>query len=351
LNNDREKELAEEQKTTLSAFAQALQREVHVLQDRPDLLWQQLYNRLQWEDEPITRLLIPEIEHRCKPGAEPWLKNQIPPRESKALIRTLAGHRGPINACAISPDGSWIVSASEYRKLKVWDVTTGIERASLTGHTGRVRTCAISPDGSWIVSASDDNTLKVWDAATGSERATLTGHTGWVNTCAISPDGSIIVSASMDETLKVWDSDCAKEHFTLMGHNDHVTKCEISPDGKLIVSISDDKTLMVWDAITGNKQTCLPLAGHPRSLALHPYLPQAICGDVGGNLYILEFIDIEYGPLIITAVITGSETILRCPACQTNFSLQMEWLDKVITCPQPDCRHQLKVNPFITRMT
>ena len=38
----------------------------------------------------------------------------------------------------------------------------------------------MSPDGTWIVSASDDKTLKIWDAATGTERATLTGHTSWV---------------------------------------------------------------------------------------------------------------------------------------------------------------------------
>ena len=38
--------------------------------------------------------------------------------------------------------------------------------------------CAVSPDGTWIVSASDDGTLKIWDAATGAERATFSGHTG-----------------------------------------------------------------------------------------------------------------------------------------------------------------------------
>ena len=37
--------------------------------------------------------------------------------------------------------------------------------------------CAVSPDGTWIVSASADHTLKIWDAATGAERATLSGHT------------------------------------------------------------------------------------------------------------------------------------------------------------------------------
>jgi hypothetical protein len=36
-------------RATLEAFERAIDREPHNLQQRPDLLWQQLYNRLQWE--------------------------------------------------------------------------------------------------------------------------------------------------------------------------------------------------------------------------------------------------------------------------------------------------------------
>ena len=48
-------------KTTLAVFARTLQREAHVLKDRPDLLWQQLFNRLKWEPEP----LLPNSTPRC----------------------------------------------------------------------------------------------------------------------------------------------------------------------------------------------------------------------------------------------------------------------------------------------
>ena len=34
----------------LTAFDRALEREAHNLMGRPDLLWQQLHNRLQWEE-------------------------------------------------------------------------------------------------------------------------------------------------------------------------------------------------------------------------------------------------------------------------------------------------------------
>ena len=56
-----------------------------------------------------------------------------------------------------------------------------------------------------MVSASDDKTLKVWDLASGKAVATLQGHAASVLACAVTPDGRRVVSASSDQTLKVWD--------------------------------------------------------------------------------------------------------------------------------------------------
>jgi nucleoside phosphorylase len=56
-----------------------------------------------------------------------------------------------------------------------------------------------------VVSASYDHTLKVWELGSGREMATLHGHTSVVTACAVTPDGRHVVSASEDGTLKVWD--------------------------------------------------------------------------------------------------------------------------------------------------
>jgi WD40 repeat protein len=73
----------------------------------------------------------------------------------------------------MSPDGTWIVSASNDKTLKIWDSGSGAERATLNGHSGVVQECAVSPDGTWIVSAGRDRTLRVWDIVVGAERAAL----------------------------------------------------------------------------------------------------------------------------------------------------------------------------------
>src|SRR6185369_1305224 len=82
---------------------------------------------------------------------------------------------------------------------------SGREVATLQGHTHDVTACAMTPDGRHVVSASYDKTLKVWELASGREVATLQGHTDAVTACAVTPDGRHVVSASADHTLKVWE--------------------------------------------------------------------------------------------------------------------------------------------------
>ncbi len=78
----------------LETVDRALRREAHVLASRPELTWQQLHNRLQWADPPLADRLAAERERRSRP----WLPDQAnPPRESKALVRTLTGHTGAVS--------------------------------------------------------------------------------------------------------------------------------------------------------------------------------------------------------------------------------------------------------------
>jgi WD40 repeat protein len=51
----------------------------------------------------------------------------------------------------------------------VWDVATGEEKAKLEGHSDGVLSVAFSPDGKTVVSGSEDKTIRVWNVATGEE--------------------------------------------------------------------------------------------------------------------------------------------------------------------------------------
>ena len=62
---------ADQSQDVLAAFARALQQEAHTLVRRPDLIWQQLHNRLQSSSGPIQQILAVELERRGVPGALP----------------------------------------------------------------------------------------------------------------------------------------------------------------------------------------------------------------------------------------------------------------------------------------
>ena len=86
-----------------------------------------------------------------------------------------------MTSVAFSPDGKTLASGSEDQTIKLWDVATGKEQATLKGHTGHgctpwrsARTARRWPRG------VEDKTIKLWDVATGKEQATLKGHTDCV---------------------------------------------------------------------------------------------------------------------------------------------------------------------------
>jgi WD40 repeat protein len=54
------------------------------------------------------------------------------------------------------------------------------ERNSLEGHSSSVFSVAFSPDGKTLASASGDKTIKLWNLQTQKEIATLTGHSNLV---------------------------------------------------------------------------------------------------------------------------------------------------------------------------
>ncbi|ULB45466.1 WD40 repeat domain-containing protein [Limnospira fusiformis KN01] len=227
--------------------------------------------------------------------------------ETGTELATLTGHSNSVNAVAIAPDGKRAVSASDDNTLKLWDLETGTELATLTGHSSWVRAVAITPDGKRAVSASSDKTLKLWDLETGTELATLTGHSSWVRAVAITPDGKRAVSASMDKTLKLWDLERGTELATLKGHR-WVNAVAIAPDGKRAVSASGQ--LKLWDLERGTELATLK--GHSDSVwgvAIAPDGKRAVSASDDSTL---KLWDLETGTALAT--LTGHSLPVRAVA-------------------------------------
>ena len=60
-----------------------------------------------------------------------------------------------------------------------------------------------------------DNTVKLWNIESKTEIATLKGHSNYIYTVAFNPNGSILASGSMDKTIKLWNVETKEEIATL----------------------------------------------------------------------------------------------------------------------------------------
>ncbi|XP_053554309.1 WD repeat, SAM and U-box domain-containing protein 1 isoform X2 [Bombina bombina] len=92
----------------------------------------------------------------------------------------------------------WIVSFSDAQGFEM------MCKLTLSGHSAPVLCCALSKDGSILVSGSVDKSVIIYKAKTGSILHTLTRHTRYVTACALAPNLPLLATGSMDKTVNIW---------------------------------------------------------------------------------------------------------------------------------------------------
>ena len=166
-------------------------------------------------------------------------------------VSTLLGaHSARVSACVLGLRGEYAATTSEDGTLRLWPLagTAG----SITVRVGAmgVNACAVSPDGSFVVTAGADGTVTVVRPGDGRVVA-MHGHSGGVYACDVAPDGRFVVSASEDRTLRIWDPQTGATIRVLTGHGGPVWRCVVSPDGASVASISHDGGLRLWEVASG----------------------------------------------------------------------------------------------------
>jgi WD40 repeat protein len=168
------------------------------------------------------------------------------------------------------------VSSGDEEFLRVWDTQSGEElrtlwlnydaRSDPGSLQGPLNALALSPDGTRIVAGWRDGTFRLLDAASGVANPIRSGDAREVRAVAASPDGRWIVSVIWDGNFEVRDAETGEVAWTLSAQAD-VEAVAVSLDGRWIVSGSEDDTLKVWDTTAGALVDEIPVDGRPRSIA------------------------------------------------------------------------------------
>jgi WD40 repeat protein len=150
--------------------------------------------------------------------------------------KSFALHLDAVTTVCLSNDGSFALSGSADRTLRVWDVATGQCLRTLVGHSAEITSACFSADGLYILSGSADRTLKLWTISTGQCLNSYQAHDDVVTSVSLSAGGHYALSGSLDRTLRLWDLRTGQCLRTLEGHSDPIHSVSLSADGRYALS-------------------------------------------------------------------------------------------------------------------
>ena len=131
---------------------------------------------------------------------------------SEELIKSFEVHGDTIESIALSPNNTTLLTASMDEYSAVIDVTLledteePIDNQAkwLTQHVGRVLCTLYHPQGTYFVTGSEDKTIKVWNPNTFNVMVNFDANDDAVYSLAYSVNEGVIVSGSADNTVRTW---------------------------------------------------------------------------------------------------------------------------------------------------
>lgn len=191
-------------------------------------------------------------------------------------VRSIEGHLREISDLKISPAGDYLLTGSEDRTAKTWDLPSGKEVLAFRGFLNDVdetvlsdgymywvafiNEVRLSPLGRYLAIGKTGNNAKLLDFSTGRVVQTYRGHEGMVISLDFSPDGNYLATGSADGTARIWNVLTGEIIYTLPDRTSNVPVFTVafSANGKLLATGSWDGRTRIWDLETGKLIQSIP---------------------------------------------------------------------------------------------
>ena len=211
---------------------------------------------------PTGRTLAAAVDSAFENGSVFLLDSQM-----RGNRRELQGQRGHVSSVVYTPDGRFIASGSDDRKVRVWDTASGrlVQERILTGP---VYALACSPDGRCLAAGSvapghsiEPGTVTVWDLRTFRTLWTHPAHSDGVLSVAFAPDSSTVATGGNDGTARLWNSMSGRLLRVFDSAGDAVTALSFAPRGDVLAagiarrskenSSESNSEIVVWNSPSG----------------------------------------------------------------------------------------------------
>jgi U3 small nucleolar RNA-associated protein 15 len=187
-------------------------------------------------------------------------KIQVFDVNSRAILKTWEEHKQPVWITKFSPTNlTTLMSASDDRTVRLWDLPSQDGTATFTGHNDYVRSGSFMPGtmSNMIVTGSYDATVRLWDPRVPARAAMIFKHAAPVESVLPMPSGTTVL-ASADNQISVLDLVAGKPLQRLKNHQKAVTSLCLASNGTRLVSGGLDGHVKVfevtgWNVISGSK--------------------------------------------------------------------------------------------------
>ncbi|MCF6352741.1 MAG: caspase family protein [Cyclobacteriaceae bacterium] len=186
--------------------------------------------------------------------------------QNTRLIIDPQAHAGIVNDMSFTSDGKFLISVSDDKTIRIWDVEKGILDRTLRsfsgdGPEGAIYAMALSPNNRFLAIGGyfEKNEVRIIDLEKENDVVLLYGHTNVITSLRFSKDGLQLASADATGVVRLWAIGFADEKLegapskVLSGHKKQVYDIDFSPNGKQLVSASYDGSLKLWDLAGGAK--------------------------------------------------------------------------------------------------
>ncbi len=210
---------------------------------------------------------------------------------TRKLIKTISRFDDIAHSAEIRRDGRVMVAGDESGAIQVFDINSRAILKTWKEHKQPVWTSKFSPiESTKLMSASDDRTVRVWDLPSQESITTFVGHQDYVRSGAFMPGqaSGLLVTGSYDQTVRLWDPRASASAVMIFKHAAPVEDVLPMPSGTTVLAAADNQ-ISVLDLVAARPLSVLK--NHQKtvtSLCLASNNTRLVSGGLDGHLKVFE---------------------------------------------------------------
>lgn len=161
------------------------------------------------------------------------------------------GHTRAVKSVDFSHNGEFIVSGSEDKSIKLWEVSTGRELRTFNGHQSNVNDVLFTPDDKQLISAGRDERIYFWDVLTGNIIKYYHQPKENILRLSLSRDGFYLAVGGTGDNINVYDTRLDSIIYSIKGSRMARDNVFINDAGTQLIVGLDNRKVAVYELTTG----------------------------------------------------------------------------------------------------